>query len=232
MEAAAAVRETAGDIIRPDTGRIKELLRSGSLDSCGQVLDDVLKQTGFFNIQSFMVRLYICMDIFVAAKDFASEIGVTDEQFTRRFGTVRDIEKKMIGAGKMAEYLYETISQCIMWRASSVRDSFSDAVEKAKAYIDSNYMNYDISLRTVADSVGLSPAYLSGLFKKEAGQNLSDYLTDVRINKAKSLLCCTSKMVYEVAYEVGFHDYKYFSQIFKKHTGQTPRQFQNSANVC
>ena len=101
----------------------------------------------------------------------------------------------------------------------------------AKDFIDRNYMDLDISLKTVADAVGLSPSYLSMLFKKEIGRNLSEYITLVRVERSKELLCCTSKMIYEVAYEVGFHDYRYFSQIFKKHTGMTPRQFQNSANI-
>ena len=225
-------RDALSDIRRPDIEKIKALLRSGSLSSCGEVLDDVLEEVNFFGIRSFMLRLYICMDIFVAARDFSKEIGVSDDRFAERFGTVVDIERKMIGADKMAEYLRETLEQCVLWRAETARGNGSDAVVKAREYIDTNYMDYDISLKSVADAVGLSPAYLSGLFKKEVGRNLSDYLTDVRIGTAKKLLSCTSKMVYEVAYEVGFHDYKYFSQIFKKVTGLTPRQFQNSINVC
>ncbi len=225
-------RDSLSDIRRPDTEKIKTLLRSGNLASCREVLDSVLEEVNFFGIRSFMLRLFICMDIFMAARDFSKEIGVSDEQFAVRFGTVVDIERKMVGAENMAEYLRDTLKQCIIWRAESVHESSSGAVVKAKEYIIANYMDYDISLKTVADAVGLSPAYLSGLFKKEVGKNLSDYLTDVRIETAKKLLSCTSKMVYEVAYEVGFHDYKYFSQIFKKNTGLTPRQFQNSVNVC
>ena len=91
-------------------------------------------------------------------------------------------------------------------------------------------MDENISLRSVAEAVGLSPSYLSALFKREIGQNLSEYLTNVRIRRSKELLCCTSKMIYEIAYAVGFRDYRYFSQIFKKYTGQTPRQFQSTAN--
>ena len=89
----------------------------------------------------------------------------------------------------------------------------------------------EISLRSVANTVGLSPNYFSALFKKEVGQNFSDYLTKIRILKSKDLLSCTSKLIYEVAYEVGFRDYRYFSQIFKKHTGQTPREFQTAINT-
>ena len=89
-------------------------------------------------------------------------------------------------------------------------------------------MHDDISLTAVAYAVGLSPTYLSALFKRETGQKLSEYLNLVRIRRSKELLSCTSKMIYEVAFEVGFQDYRYFSQIFKKYTGLTPRQFQNS----
>ena len=67
--------------------------------------------------------------------------------------------------------------------------------------------------------------------KKESGENLSEYLTRVRIHHSKELLCCTSKLISEIAYDVGYRDYRYFSQIFKKHTGLTPRQFQSMANV-
>ena len=105
-----------------------------------------------------------------------------------------------------------------------VRDM--DSVE----YIEAHYMQNDLTLNCVAHEVGLSPTYFSSLFKKETGKCFSDYLNHVRIEQAKRLLCCTSKMIYEIAFEVGFQDYRYFSQIFKKYTGQTPRQFKNAAN--
>ena len=103
-------------------------------------------------------------------------------------------------------------------------------IRKAKEYIDSNYTDEEISLNKVAENVGLTPTYLSALFKKETKQNFTDYVTMLRITRAKELLCCTKKLISEIAYEVGFRDYRYFSQIFKKQTGMTPRQFQNSTN--
>lgn len=227
-----AEKERIFRITRPDAGIIKELLSSGSIESCGKVLDEVLNGAGFFETSSPMLRTYICMDIFVTAKDFASETGISDETFADRFGTTDDIGRSLSSVTSAAGFLRETLEQCVSWRAGSARDNGASVVAKAKEYIDASYMNYDISLKTVADKVGLSPAYLSSQFKKEVGENLSDYLTHVRVKKAKELLCRTSKMVYEVAYDVGFHDYKYFSQIFKKCTGLTPRQYQNSANNC
>ena len=127
-------------------------------------------------------------------------------------------------------FLHRMVEQCIRWRVQTAAESGNDIIRKAKAYIDEKYADEDISLKTVADAVGLSAPYLSAIFKREVHQNFSEYLTKVRIQHAKELLCCTSKLIYEVAYEVGFRDYRYFSQIFKKQTGQTPREFQNAAN--
>ncbi len=222
---------TQTETMRPDTGRIKELLKSGSRESCKEVLNSVLDGMRFREVHSFMLRLYACMDIYLTAKSFSGEIGISDDQFAERFGTVDDIEPRLRNPEGMISFLCETLTQCIDWRADKAHDGSRDMMRTASGYIDDHYMNYDISLSTVAEAVGLSPSYLSMLFKKETGQNFSCYLTDVRVRRAKELLCCTSKMVYEVAYDVGFRDYRYFSQIFKKNTGMTPRQYQNSVNV-
>ena len=223
---------TYNDMIRPDTARIYDLLRSGSESECRGVLDSVLDGTGFRRMKSVIIKLYVYMDIFITAKSFSGEIGISDEQFTERFGTVDEIGAKLSSTENMIDLLYDILHQCIVWRADIVRGSGGGAMKAAIDYIVGNYMNCDISLSTVADAAGLSPSYLSMLFKKETGQSFSEHLTNIRINKAKELLGCTSKMVYEVAYDVGFRDYRYFSQIFKKHTGMTPRSFQYSVNVC
>ena len=60
-------------------------------------------------------------------------------------------------------------------------------------------MSSGLSLTAVAEAVGISPAYLSALFKREMGKNLSEYITGIRIERSKELLCCTSKLIYEIA---------------------------------
>ena len=217
--------------MRPDTERIKELLGSGSPSECRGVLDSVLRDMRFDDMTSLMLRLYACMDIYIAAKSFSKEIGVTDEQFSARFGSVDDIEPRLGTSGGIREFLYDILMQCMEWRADGARGSAGNTMQTALRYIEESYMNCELSLGSVAEAVGLSPSYLCMLFKKETGRNFSDHLTRVRIRRAKELLCCTNKMVYEVAYDVGFSDYRYFSQIFKKNTGMTPRQFQYSMNV-
>lgn len=224
--------EDACDVQRLDIRPLQALLQSGRLENCREVLNTYLEQVQFQRLRSLMLRLYVGMDIYIVARSFSRDLGISNAQFNSRFGSIDDISSQLQTVDSTVDYLGSMIEQCIRWRIESVSDSSRSVVRNAKEYIDENYMDDDLSLSAVAKAVGLSPTYLSALFKREMHQNFSDYLTSVRIAKAKELLCCTSKMIYEIAYESGFRDYRYFSQIFKKHTGLTPRQFQNSANIA
>ena len=219
------------DVSRIDTRKIEHLLQSGTLESCRETVELFLQEIRFRSLESLMLRLYVTMDIYIAARSFSREINIENAQFVARFGSIDEISEKMQTVDGTIEFLHEMIAQCILWRMEAASGGSGEIISKAKDYIDRNYMNEDLSLRNVADTVGLSPSYLSAVFKREMKQNFSEYLTEVRIRHAKELLCCTSKLIYEVAYAVGFLDYRYFGQIFKKQTGQTPRQFQNSTNV-
>ena len=97
-------------------------------------------------------------------------------------------------------------------------------VKKAKLYIDKNYMR-DITLEDVSGMVNISSYYFSKVFKEELGENFIDYLTNLRIEKAKELLRSTDKSMKEIAILVGYNDPNYFSRIFKKYTGMTPTDF-------
>lgn len=214
-----------------DSKRIESLLQSGRLENCRDELDAVLDEVNFSGLRSLMLRLYVVMDIYICANSFCSDIGISNEEFTRNFGVIDELETKLGTIEETLSFLYKIFVQCIRWRIEAVREQGNCVVNNARDHIDLNYMYHDLSLKSVAEAVGLSPAYLSALFKKETGQNLSEYLTQVRIEHSKELLCRTNKLIYEVADAVGFRDYRYFSQIFKKHVGQTPKQFQQSANT-
>ncbi len=97
-------------------------------------------------------------------------------------------------------------------------------VAKAMAFIHERYAQ-EITLQMVADHVHVSKNYFSVLFKKQTNQNFIDYLIQLRIEKAKSLLPNKSLKIYEVAERAGFNDVKYFSKLFKKVVGSTPAEY-------
>lgn len=98
-------------------------------------------------------------------------------------------------------------------------------VERAKEFICTNYQN-DLLLEDIARSVSVSVSHFARLFKKCTGKTAKQYLTEVRMEHAKILLF--KKSVTDTAFAVGFNDSNYFSTVFKKHTGQTPTQFQHT----
>ena len=93
------------------------------------------------------------------------------------------------------------------------------------SYIEAHY-NEDIGLNELADMVKMNTAYLSVLFKNEVGMSYVKYLTKFRVDQAKKLLREGYK-VYEVSEMVGYNNYRYFSDIFKKYTGQTPNTYKS-----
>ena len=98
--------------------------------------------------------------------------------------------------------------------------SSSKIILSAVKYINDHY-NENISLTDVANAIHISKNYLCDLFKKEMNVTFIDYVTNLRIEKAKYLLSHSDKKMYEISEEVGYNDYAYFSQIFKRHTGTT-----------
>ena len=97
-------------------------------------------------------------------------------------------------------------------------------ITDAKRYIQQHYREA-LRLEDVSSAVGFNATYFSSLFKKETGQNFVDYLTELRIGKAKELLSGEDLSVQDVAEMVGYQDLKYFSKLFKKTTGVSPSDY-------
>lgn len=99
-----------------------------------------------------------------------------------------------------------------------------DVSEKAKKYIDQHYKE-DISLDDLSGMYDISPFYFSKVFKTQTGVTFTDYITGVRVARARELLENKNLSMKEICSEVGYSDPNYFSRIFKKHTGVTPTEY-------
>jgi two-component system response regulator YesN len=125
-------------------------------------------------------------------------------------------------------YIYKNLSD---WDKQNNINQIQDkeVISKIKAVVLKNYSD-DVSLDEIATSVNFSSAYLSRLFKKETGQNFIEYLVNIRIEKAKSLLKDPDMKIYEIAEKVGYKTIRYFSKTFQNCVGQTPSEYRNSVN--
>ncbi|WP_304944114.1 helix-turn-helix domain-containing protein, partial [Vallitalea guaymasensis] len=88
-----------------------------------------------------------------------------------------------------------------------------------------NYQN--VTLQYVADKVNISPSYLSKYFKSKTGENFSDYVLKIKMEKARELLMDIKYKTYEVSELVGYTNPKNFTRAFKKYFGQSPRNYRN-----
>jgi two-component system response regulator YesN len=106
---------------------------------------------------------------------------------------------------------------------------YSPKIREAIKYIFNHY-HRDIKIDDVAGSVKVSGEYLRHLFKEEVGKGYNEYLTDLRIQKAKELLLEEKYKLYEIADMVGYSSGTYFSAVFKKITGINPQDYIGEAN--
>ncbi len=116
-----------------------------------------------------------------------------------------------------SNYLVQTMEE----QPSKVK---GDAVEAAVSYMEKNFADSKLDLKTVAAHVGRSPSYLSHLLSKKYNRSFRDLLLSMRIQKAKELLS-SDESVQNIARSIGFNNPNYFSRVFKEHTGQTPREY-------
>lgn len=108
-----------------------------------------------------------------------------------------------------------------------VRNSY---IKNAVMYVRKHYAE-DISSVTVAEELDINSAYFCRLFKKETGYTFGQYLTNYRVHVAEGLLKNFDFRVNEVAEQVGIPDSNYFSQVFKKYIGMTPKEYQDTKEM-
>lgn len=120
---------------------------------------------------------------------------------------------------------------------SHMKSLFTDCEEEVKRnkiikrvmdYMNHNLADKDISIKLLADEVYLTPTYLSSLFKKTTGMTIGQYLTEIRMQRAKELLMDPGWKLYQIAGMVGYEDANYFAKTFKKKTGMLPSEYREN----
>lgn len=210
-----------------DKDALDNFLKSGYLSEVTAFLEDYLSSLGDVNINSYLCRQYIVMDMYVTITSFLTKLGQDISEVFKQCGEYEQINAHINSIDFMRDYLEE-----IIIRAITIRDNISTKknerlLGKARKYILENYYEDNISLNTVASFVNLSPSHFSMIFSQEVGETFIEFLTKVRIEKAKELLLCTNMKTYEVGGSVGYKDSHYFSYLFKKYTKYTPTEFRS-----
>jgi AraC-like DNA-binding protein/ligand-binding sensor protein len=124
--------------------------------------------------------------------------------------------------GIFAEHISAVSNQIVVHRENAE----SPVIKRAKEFIVENQTE-DISLGQVAKAVNTSTFHFCKMFKKATGLNFTEYVSRVRIEKARNLLLNPNLRISEIAYEVGFQSLTHFNRVFKKITGQSPTNYRS-----
>ncbi|OMF37005.1 DNA-binding response regulator [Paenibacillus sp. FSL H8-0548] len=137
----------------------------------------------------------------------------------------RASQEELLESSQVMNTIPEAYVLSAMQRIREQREQQTHSVmDRAKHYIQSKFAE-ELSLEEVADSVHLNPHYFSKIFKQQMGTTFIDYVTALRIDKAKSLMASGKLSLKEVCFEVGYKDPNYFSRVFKKVTGVPPSDY-------
>lgn len=181
-------------------------------------LKDALKSKVFRNYMTLNVRFIILSfleDMGISKLDFVESV---DDEYAPEY---------TLGADEIDDYLCDMIKKAINSRDNQSNSQSKRIIRKAVEYIDDNFADEDISLNIVSEYVEVTANYFSAIFSSEMKQTFVEYVTNKRMEKAKKLLKQTQLHTGEISAEVGYKDPHYFSYVFKKTQGMTPREYRN-----
>ena len=203
---------------------LQKFLSNGLQEETENFVKDYFYAIGQEPMESLVFRNYVILNVRFSVISFIKGLGCDTNEMESA-----DTEEVLAEGGKNMEsaiaYAKKMISQAIEIRDQNSGNKNRSILKTAVDFIDSHYMDEEISLNTVANVANVSSNHFSALFSQNMGQTFIEYLTTLRMNKAKELLRCTGMRSSEIAGEIGYKDAHYFSYLFKKTQGMTPSDY-------
>lgn len=228
-------------LIQQENSSMNDYMRVNSIELfhhkyIEKLLDEIIVENYKKNYVDFLFDDESCVLIVDRVKD--EEITLICKNIQDKFLQEIEIKTKVFFSEKgkelsMLPILYEKLEKDILEKLdenSYEEKKYSEAVEKCLKIIERDY-DKNISLDEVTKEVAVSKNYFCHIFKKEMNMSIWNYLTKVRLEKAKDLLRKSDMKSYEIAFKVGYDNPSYFSKIFKKIEKMTPNEYREKNNI-
>lgn len=201
------------------------VMRSGSIEEIPSFVNQYIHSIADA-LESKPFCQYLMLSIRFTATEFVSSFGASLDEFLVKLECL-DLVGQNITESELKRYMQEILMAVVDLRDNTSSSQYHGLLSQAVRFIDEFYTAEDLSLNRVAKQIKISPNYLSAVFSQEMGCTITEYITNKRMEKARDLLRNTNKRSGEVAFEVGYRDSHYFSFIFKKTQGCTPRDYRS-----
>ena len=208
-----------------DSGKLDPLIitgfvEKGLLEEIGDFVSEFFGDLGDA-VDSMMFRHYLILSARINAISAVRELGLDREELVKRLPPA-EID---LSGEDLKTYFRDVLYAAIRLRDEETQKQSGDLVTSALQYIDQHYTEESISLNSTAKAINVSTNYLSAIFSQSVGQSFVEYLTQKRMTRAKQFLRQSNKRTGEIAAAVGYRDPRYFSFVFKKTQGCTPREY-------
>ncbi|TCN25402.1 response regulator [Mesobacillus foraminis] len=137
------------------------------------------------------------------------------------------LTKKMVNLIELRNEVYEWVKKVLAIMEQKSETQSADPIEVAKRWIR-DHLDQNITIQKIASEVYLNPTYFCEYFKSQTGETVLDYVTRIRMEKARMLLVSSNFKIYAISEMVGYTDTKYFTKLFKKQYGETPSKYKES----
>lgn len=217
--------ERSIDAVDPSTMAqevIRDFLEKGNKSEIPDFVESYL-QSIREALKSRMFRSYVILNIRFTTTAYLESVGAAKEDYIDQLGD--HAQEINMEPADVPAYFAHMLRIAIELRDKESSSQNKKMIDKALAYIDDNYMDEGLSLNRVAAEADVSANYLSAVFSQSMKKTFVEYVTGKRMEKAKKLLKSTDLSAGEIAARVGYKDSHYFSFVFKKTQGMSPREY-------
>jgi two-component system response regulator YesN len=215
------------ELLRADKPAVEEYLQSGTPADFDKFFDTHILPLGRTAIKSYIFKVYLFMEILLTTARFVIHLDGDINQILPEFQNIETVLSHITTIDQIRDYTQRILYSGLAFRERSVNFPQTGMIDQAKEYINRHYMDSGLSLGEVAAYINHSPSHFSTLFSQVTSQTFKEYITNIRLKKAKELLRSTAQTSSEIAYQVGYIDPHYFSSVFKKNTGLSPKEYRN-----
>ncbi len=213
------------ELLKVDKAAVENYLRCGVREDFDKFFDAFIRPLGEPALKSYLLKNFIFVDVVLATAKLVNELGGEIDHVIPELNSIETILANIKTIEQLREQSYRILSSALAFRDSQTSSQYTGMIRQAKEFIERHYMEPNLSLIDIASRVNLSPSHFSTIFSQETQQTFKDYLTEIRIRKAKELLRTTVLRATDISCQVGYNDPHYFSFTFKKNTGLSPTEF-------
>jgi len=204
---------------------IKGVERDKALEALREIFAEIRGHHGAIYYEQIIQSFVRLMSKII---DAAHEMGADPQMLFSDQANVYNDLLKMHNIDEVAAWFADLIDRAFLYMRDGYISRNRKTVEEIVTILNQDCRN--VTLYSVAERVGLTPNYVSRIFKQLTGKNFNAYLTDIRMEKGKQLLSETHLRVKDISEQIGYSNSYYFIRLFREHTGTTPGAFRNASS--